>query len=237
MHAMTHVDKYAQKAYLFCGFPQIGESSMLISFKPRIRFPFDWERGVGMIQYFLDRVDGRYNYMSILKFAFFADRYHVRNHARPVSFDDYYAFRYGPAGSKLKNLLTEDDDAFGFERPFKQDGYNVQLLNKNIDIDQFSKSDIRACEFALEEFRDISKSQFDFSELTHAYPEWAQYERLFMEGLTAREDIDYPDFLNEPTPDNPIFKKFGFVDPFRKIEEEERKTLVEEMRDNASRMV
>jgi len=210
---------------------------MLIPYKPKIRFPFDWDRGVAMIQYLLDCVGGNYNYMSILKFAFFADRYHVRNHARPVSFDDYYAFRYGPAGSKLKNLLTEDDDAFVFERPFKQDGYNVRLLNKNIDADQFSKSDMKALEFALKEFGEISRNPFEFSELTHAYPEWAQYEKLFNDGLTAREDIDYPDFLNDSDPEHPIFKKYGFVDPFKKLEEEERKALVEEIRDNASRMV
>ena len=61
----------------------------------KVRFPFSLEKGVAMLQYLLNGVGGEYNYMALLKLAFFADRFHVRAHARPVSMDDYFAFPYG----------------------------------------------------------------------------------------------------------------------------------------------
>lgn len=82
---------------------------MLIKIKPEIRFRFILEKGTAMLQYLLKRVGGEYNYMSLLKLAFFADRFHVRQHARPVSMDEYYAFKYGVAGSQLKNILLEPE--------------------------------------------------------------------------------------------------------------------------------
>ncbi|MGH7497077.1 MAG: Panacea domain-containing protein [bacterium] len=53
----------------------------------------------------LDQVAGRYNYMALLKLVFFADRYHIRNYARPVSCDEYYALKLGPVPSNLKDIV------------------------------------------------------------------------------------------------------------------------------------
>jgi len=43
--------------------------------------------------------------MALLKLAFFADRYHLRNYARPISGDIYYAMKLGPVPSALKDII------------------------------------------------------------------------------------------------------------------------------------
>ena len=47
-------------------------------YHPKLRFPFSLEKGTAMLQYLLRAVGGEYNYMGLLKLAFFADRYHAR---------------------------------------------------------------------------------------------------------------------------------------------------------------
>lgn len=206
---------------------------------PKIRFPFSVEKGVAMLEYLLKRVGGTYNYMALLKLAFFADRYHVRNHARPVSMDDYYAFTYGPAGSMLKNILLEYEAMFEAPSPILRDGYNVKFIPdgaNQIDLDQFSKSDLKAMEFSLEHFSGVN-NPFTISEITHAYPEWDQYASLFQAKKTAREDINFEDFLKDPDDNHPIFKKWAFVDPFKKLSENERNDLTQEMREFSAMLV
>lgn len=190
-----------------------------------------------MLEHLLNRVGGTYNYMALLKLAFFADRYHVRNHARPVSMDTYYAFRYGPAGSMLKNILLEYQDMFDAAPPIVKVGYDVKLIPgraEKVDLDQFSKSDLKAMEFSLQHFSGAG-GPFTISDITHAYPEWAQYAALLQTRKTPHR-INYEDFLKEPEGDNPIFKKLGFVDPFKKLSDEEREFLTQEMREFSAQL-
>ena len=147
------------------------------TYHPKLRFPFSLEKGTAMLQYLLRAVGGEYNYMALLKLAFFADRYHVRNHARPVSMDDYFAFSYGPGGSALKDILVEPGVVF-YERPcpiVKATEYYVALAIPEIQETQFSESDVEALNFSLANFAEIGKryrGEFVLSELSHAYPEW-----------------------------------------------------------------
>jgi uncharacterized phage-associated protein len=207
---------------------------MQLSSESKIRYPFSIEKGVAVLQYLLSHVGGTYNYMALLKLAFFADRYHVRNHARPVSMDEYFAFEYGPAGSMLKNILLESDVIFE-DPPIKRAlNHNVVLVDKEVDLDQFSKSDIKALDFSIERFASIGKryrGQFVLSEITHAYPEWNQYADLFNSHKTIREEINYETFLDDPSDDHPFFIKHSFTDPFIKLSPAERNNLVVEMRE------
>jgi hypothetical protein len=174
--------------------------------------------------------------MALLKLAFFADRYHTRKHARPISMDQYYAFAYGPGGGKLKDILLEPDVTF-YEQSSpieKRSGYDVRLVSNDIDMTQFSKSDIEAMEFSVKHFDPIArryKGEFALSDVSHAYPEWDKYAYLFNARKTKREDIFYEDFLLDPNPQHPLFLKHSFVDPFEELAENVRQDLLEEMRD------
>ncbi|MGA2625288.1 MAG: Panacea domain-containing protein [Bacteroidota bacterium] len=209
---------------------------MLSRIEPKIHFPFSLKKGVAMLQYLLQQVGGEYTYMGLLKLAFFADRYHVRKYARPISMDEYYAFPYGPGGSMLKDILLEPEVIFfQQENPIERSSaYNVRLVSQNIDLKQFSKADIDALSFSTNNFADIGKrpkGEFILSDISHAYPEWDQYADLFNSGKTKRESICYEDFLSEPKENHPMFLKHRFIDPFDKLTEEERTDLIDEMRE------
>jgi len=210
-------------------------------YHPKLRFPFSLEKGTAMLQYLLRAVGGEYNYMGLLKLAFFADRYHVRKHARPVSMDDYYAFSYGPGGTTLKDILVEPGVVF-FEKPcpiIRSREYYVVLASSELQEVQFSKSDLDAMDFSLYHFAEIGKryrGEFVLSDISHAYPEWDKYALLFSSGKTKREDIYYEDFLMNADRRHPMFAKHGFDDPFEEISEDEQADLLEEMREFSSNL-
>ena len=217
-------------------------SSVLLTIHSTIRFPFSLEKGEAMLQYLLQRVGGEYNYMALLKLAFFADRYHVRNHARPVSMDEYFAFSYGPGGSRLKDILLEPDVIF-FEKPpliEKSSTYKVRLSSQKIDLKQFSKSDIDAMDFSIEHFAEIGKKlrgEFILSNISHAYPEWDKYAEIFNSGKTKREYIYYEDFLVNANPKHPMFLENNFIDPFERLTKEQRDDLLEEMQEYSANLL
>jgi uncharacterized phage-associated protein len=204
-----------------------------------INFPFDWLKGTAMLRYLLNNVGGACNYMAILKLAFFADRYHIRNHARPISMDTYYAFPFGPSGSSLMDIVKMPDFVLGGNTGIKPVGkYLIELDKSDNDLSLFSKSDIKAMNFSLEHFTTfIHKGDFILSEISHAYPEWNQYKKQFESKTTKREPIYYEDFLKNGTPLNPVFIKHHFTDPFNPLSEEEQNEIIDEMVEYSSQLV
>jgi len=206
---------------------------------PKVRFPFSLEKGIAMLQYLLSGVGGEYNYMALLKLAFFADRFHVRKYARPVSMDDYFAFSYGPAGSMLKDIVLEPDIIF-FERshPIERSGpYSVRLTSNDYAKNQFSKSDFEAMNFSLSHFGDLGKKNkgpFILSDISHAYPEWDRYAIPFGTRKINRAEIYYEDFLKNANHNHPIFRSYGFSDPFKSLSKTEQSDLLEEMQEFSS---
>jgi len=213
---------------------------MLMELKPQIKFPFDWDRGITLLQFILQKVDRKFNTMSVLKLAFFADRYHVRNHARPISFDKYYAFPFGVGGSGLKDILACEDDYISSKESgiVKLGKYEVELLSDNVDDSLFSKSEIRAIEFSISNFAHYAKkNDFALSDISHAYPEWEQYEDLFNNKKTKREDVDYRDFLKNATAENKFFKQYKLIDPFPALTPTEQEELEAEMLEYSQQLV
>ena len=194
----------------------------------KIHFRYDSQKGLAMLEYLLKKVGGRYNQMALLKLAFFSDRYHVRKYARPVSSDEYYALKLGPIPSNLKDIIFTEEylsDKFHFPGD-----YTVELKTTDIDIDQFSKSDIEAMEFALQHFAELGRNdEFFLAHLTHAYPEWSKYEERFSDNPYGREEMDYKDFLLNADPNHPEFRKLNFEDPFPVLSDEEREDIYNEM--------
>ena len=88
--------------------------------------------------------------MALLKLAFFADRSHVRRYPRPISSDEYYALKLGPIPSNLRDIISTE--RYYPENVSFINDHEVALKSKAIDVDQFSKSDIEAMNFAVEKF-------------------------------------------------------------------------------------
>ncbi|MBM4162672.1 MAG: DUF4065 domain-containing protein [Ignavibacteria bacterium] len=203
---------------------------------PRIRFPFSQPKANAVLTYLLWKLGGRWNYMALLKLAFFADRYHVRKYARPVSFDEYFAMKLGPVPSNLLNTITLQD-FLGKEFSIVE-GHDVRLNDPTkANFEELSESDVEALDFALAHFAGVGeKNEFDLADLTHAYPEWDQYKERFKVNPNGREEIDYADFLLNANPDHIVFKQLAFSDPFPPLSKREREDVLEEMREYASQL-
>jgi len=196
--------------------------------QPKIAFQYNPEKGLAMLKYLLNEINGKYSYMALLKLAFFADRFHVRNYARPVSCDTYYALKLGALPSNLSNII-DNEDFLGIDIT-KVNKYEVKLVNKRIKRDEFSKSDIKAMRFAIDNFAAIGKkNRFTLAEITHAYPEWDKYRERFLANSQGREDMFYEDFLKNADPNHEIFLQYGLKDPFIPLTEKERKSIYEDM--------
>ena len=199
--------------------------------KFNIEFDFDVEKGKAMLDYLLNQVGGQYNYMALLKLVFFADRYHVRKYARPVSSDIYFALKLGPLPSNLctvsKMIYNPIDNNFTAVRE-----------NGKIDMDRFSLSDIEAMNFAVQHFSPLGRrSQYILAYITHAYPEWNKYKKRFDANDRGRENMYYEDFLLNANPNHTEFIKYRFKDPFPPITPAVREMILDEMVERSAMML
>ena len=200
--------------------------------KPLIRFEMNSKKGESFLETLLDKVGGKYNYIVLLKLAFFADRYHIRNYARPVGADDYLAMRHGAVPSNLKDIL---ESKCLFEDNIQKDKeYMITLKSsENIDKTQFSTSDIEAIDFAIEKFSKVGSNDiWNLPDLCHAYPEWIEYKDQFNgDNKNNSYDMNFLDFLKNANPNHPDFKKLNFTDPFTPLTDLDRKDLTEEIQE------
>ncbi len=140
--------------------------------------------------------------LKAIKLVWAADRYHLRKYGRLVSGDEYYAMRYGPVASRLKDIAEEDSflpTAYvkysrGFISPDK-DKLNLTALN-DVDYDLLSETDIEALEFAWNTFGD--KNGFEIADISHRYPEWTKFENVINSGQVASEKISLVDLFDNP---------------------------------------
>ncbi len=145
--------------------------------------------------------------LSILKLIFFADRYHLRKYSRMITNDTYYAMKYGPVASNVKNILDFDfigeDEKLYVESYLKKENKLFSISSSFDKLDMLSETDKEALDFAIDNFG--SHKTFDLVEITHQYPEWKRFEVSLKDGLT-REKIVPEDFFENTNIENDPFK-------------------------------
>lgn len=109
---------------------------------------------------------------EIGKTLFLADRKHLNDYGRPITFDNYYAMQYGPIPNLTYDLLKGNKRAItkiGGKVPWttkKSEGTKLLFsLKKQTQTDSLSSSDKEALSFGLELIRQLSFSQI--VNLTH----------------------------------------------------------------------
>lgn len=150
---------------------------------------------------------GQINKMKALKLVFFADRYHLRQHGRPITNDEYMAMQYGPVPSGCKDLAEmsdfldthESSYAKRFLKPTSQYEFaSVAEVEKPV----FSQSDLEALEFAWQNFG--QHDQFRLAEITHEFPEWKRHAVSLQSTDVSRIPMSYRHFLeNAPASVDP----------------------------------
>lgn len=163
----------------------------------------NYKKATQIVNYLLSHSqNGQLDKWSLVKLAYFADRYHLRKYGRTVSQDKYIAMQKGPVGSLIKDVIEctdylGDQEAEYVQTYIKQNPENKNILSKvqTTDLDQFSESDIEALNFSINNYGRFSATEL--IDLTHIYPEWSKFkERLSADSVS--EDMDFSDFFDNP---------------------------------------
>jgi uncharacterized phage-associated protein len=177
-----------------------GEASMALKFRPKI------EKIVELMLYLAHRRPDADKYQAV-KFFYLADREHLIRYGRPISFETYYAMEYGPVASTVLDLLNGrlwhlkavgiDALPFDTEQGRTPDGkYATTFIRKplrDVDLDLFSKSDLKVFDEIVEKYRNASFD--DLFKATHEHFAWlnAWTTRKFGE----RAEIYYDEMIDD----------------------------------------
>lgn len=153
--------------------------------------------------YYLLKKLGTADKIKLLKLVYLADKYHLIYYGRTVTNDDYYAMKFGPVPSTVKDILEFDknvtisDDEYKYASSLfeKSSQNNFKVKKGKFELDMLSETDKEALDYVIKEFG--SMTQWDLSEYTHRYPEWYQYKDLFEKGRTSRERINTKELLSK----------------------------------------
>jgi uncharacterized phage-associated protein len=181
-------------------------------------FIFCHQKATQALNFFAHKSGDRANKLKVLKLVFFADRHHFRTHGRPVIGDSYYALKFGPVASGVKDIVEHSPLGLSREerhyaeasiRPEDDKVYWFRALAAT-DTSVFSKSDLESLEWAWQNFGGVHL--FKLAELTHLYPEWKRHETALQQ--FSLKEMSYADFLDDPDED-PFFDR---MDAMRKAD-------------------
>ena len=163
---------------------------------------------VQAISFLLEQKGGSLDKLSLLKLIFFADKYHMMKYARSITNDTYYAMKYCPVASNVKNILDFDflseDEKEYVEKYLVKNGNQIDIKEKFKKYNMLSETDKEALKFAYENFGKYKA--FDLVDITHEFYEWKRFKKSLENGLT-REKILEEDFFKFTGIENDPYKK------------------------------
>lgn len=135
----------------------------------QLRFNFD--RSLQASAHLL-RLDGkRMSYLRLLKLLYIADREWLVEAGESLTGDRAFAMRFGPVLSTIYDLIKGNGSKAGVWDDFiHTDGYAVTLV-ADPGRGELSKAIVHKLTEISERYRDLD--EFELSELTHQFPEWA----------------------------------------------------------------
>jgi len=188
-------------------------------------FHFAYKKAAQALNYFAIQNGGEIDKLHALKLIFFADRYHLRKYGRPITNDQYWAMKFGPVPSGVKDLFELDSVSH------EERHYTAALLSKAekeyavrsiapVNTRVLSETDLEALQFSWEAFGKRPR----IVEKTHLYPEWQRHEAAIAGGNT-RVPMDYLDFLDDPP---------AAVNPCHALTPDERRDRQEQLKEMAA---
>ncbi len=134
---------------------------------------------------------------KLIKLVYLADKYHLLHYGRTVTKDpNYYAMPNGPVSSIAKDVLSFNGKMLTEEQieyvksliKTKDSDYNYEAIDKNIDFDNLSETDIESLNFIIKLFGE--KTEKELIEYTHQYPEWYKNKESFKKSFNKRVFIE-----------------------------------------------
>ncbi|MDD3437002.1 MAG: Panacea domain-containing protein [Candidatus Gastranaerophilales bacterium] len=160
-----------------------------------IIFNFNKDKAIELILYFANK-KCKIDKLTILKFLFFADIYHLNIYNRPILGGKYVAMKLGPVSSQLRDLIERGSSDFRIQG-------NTIIPSRSSDNDYFSKSDLEALEYAFNQYSQFSS--VELSKISHEHKAWINARKR--EPHSNNPDIFYEDFFENLTEDKIIFLK------------------------------
>ena len=144
-----------------------------------------------------------------VKFFYLADKAHLNEFGRPITYETYFALHYGPVASTVKDLMEKNSFTMKklnlSELPFttryieRGEGQKpiiaLESASADVDYSVFSKSDLRVFRQIIADYGNMSFD--DLFKLTHKHP---AYTRAW--GTRARNSqralMSYEDMIDDP---------------------------------------
>ena len=184
---------------------------------------FSVEKALQTIAY-LQRKAKENNYLKLLKYLYFAERYSIRYYASPIVFDHFCAMHNGPVASNTYNIIKKDDyylsKLSSEERALVERSITVKRTVEKVYIsnilkqDLLSDADVEALDFAVSTFSHFGREKL--IHLAHQFPEWKKFEKeLSGTAYNKKRDMCYEDFFKNPSIEGYDALGSSFkVDPF-----------------------
>ena len=160
-----------------------------------LRFEFDEEKGVEALTYIAWRWQGVTAFYAS-KVLFYAEKYHINRHGRPIVADTFIAMPNGPVPTTIyefiKGNLYQAGDPAAVTRAFRvaRDPFPSVTALRDANLDVFSRSDIRCLDEAIAFCR--GKGFKTLSGLTHRDRSWADAPENGPMDYAAMIDADNP---------------------------------------------
>lgn len=157
---------------------------------------FREDKTTQMAARFLQLAGKRLPYIQLLKLLYLADKQMLTQHGKPITYDRWYAMKYGPVLSSTYNLIKENNQSEYWSNYIQTANYDVVLCS-DPGSDALSAAEDRIIEAVFEEHK--NRDLWQMVDVTHQLPEWENpgdtskemtYEEVLRVGGFDQEDID-----------------------------------------------
>jgi len=146
--------------------------------------------------------------LKVLKLVWIADRLHLRKYWNPIVWDTYFAMKFWPVASGIKNICELNDSYLSAKaikyiaKYLQKFSHKVRTKNKT-DLSQFSESNIEIINEIFNKF--WNENSFKLVDFTHNYPEWTKFKEKLESWEIIQANMNYLDFFKNTTSQDNIF--------------------------------
>ncbi len=147
-----------------------------------------------------DRLKKSASQYDLVKSVFLADRRHLNEYGRPITFDHYVAMAHGPVPSTTYDILKGDPKRHNYpwsRNKAEQSIFNYSNHTRDYDCNVLSPSDVEFLEEAFITVKSLGFSQI--RKLTHEDP--AYVDAWEEDSTRSAFDISYAMLFDVPNPE------------------------------------
>jgi len=151
-----------------------------------IQFNMNTQKAIEAVLWIIQ--NGESNMYNIWKVLFAAEKHHINKYGRPITGDKYIAMEYGTVPSWLYDASKIRKQGLGF---YKDN--NTLVKEREPMMAYLSKSDVKALEFGLKEYRGLSFGEV--MKKNHKESAWAK--NYDIRGDNDSAPIPFEDIIEE----------------------------------------